>query len=311
MNLPALIALLAGALAIASSGIFVRLSETDPVATAFWRVALAIPFFAAWRAWERRDVAPRAAAGPPSGRGLLLAGAFFAGDLVFWHWALMATSVAAATLESNLTPIFVVLAAWALRGERPTARFMVALLVSLVGVVLIAWPKLAPVMGAAASVGASTGGAAGSPGSLRGDFYGIVTAVFYAGYLWTVAELRTHRSTATVMLATVTVSAAILLLPALGGRFLPQTARGWALLLGLALIAQCLGQSLITYALAHLPRAFSAVGLYLQPVAAAAYAWALLGEQLATVQLAGGAFVIAGIALARRAAPPATAPARR
>jgi drug/metabolite transporter (DMT)-like permease len=307
MNLPALIALLAGALAIASSGIFVRLSETDPVATAFWRVALAIPFFAAWRAWERRAVAPRAAAGPPSGRGLLLAGAFFAGDLVFWHWALMATSVAAATLESNLTPIFVVLAAWALRGERPTPRFTVALLVALLGVLLIAWPKLAPAVGAAAATGAP----AGSSGSLRGDLFGVVTAVFYAGYLWTVAELRVHRSTATVMLATVIVAAAILLPPALGGRFLPQTARGWALVLGLALIAQCLGQSLITYALAHLPRNLSAIGLYVQPVAAAAYAWALLGESLAPVQLAGGAVVIAGITLARLATARATAPARR
>jgi drug/metabolite transporter (DMT)-like permease len=308
MNLTALIALLAGALAIASSGIFVRLSETDPVATAFWRVALAIPIFAAWCAWERRRAAPRAPAAPPPARGLLLAGAFFAGDLVFWHWALMATSVAAATLESNLTPIFVVLAAWALRGERPTPRFTVALLVALLGVLLIAWPKLAPTAAAAA---ATTGAPAGSAGSLRGDLFGVVTAVFYAGYLWTVAELREHRSTATVMLATVIVAAAILLPPALGGRFLPQTARGWALVLGLALIAQCLGQGLITYALAHLPRNLSAVGLYLQPVAAAAYAWALLGESLAPVQLAGGAVVIAGIALARRAGARATAPARR
>ena len=36
----ALLALFAGALAIGSSGIFVRLSETGPTATAFWRGAL-------------------------------------------------------------------------------------------------------------------------------------------------------------------------------------------------------------------------------------------------------------------------------
>ena len=46
-ELPALLALLAGALAIGSSGIFVRLSETGPTATAFWRGALALPLLAA------------------------------------------------------------------------------------------------------------------------------------------------------------------------------------------------------------------------------------------------------------------------
>ncbi|TLZ22707.1 MAG: EamA/RhaT family transporter, partial [Gammaproteobacteria bacterium] len=45
-EVPALIALFAGALAIGSSGIFVRLSETGPTATAFWRGAFALPLLA-------------------------------------------------------------------------------------------------------------------------------------------------------------------------------------------------------------------------------------------------------------------------
>jgi hypothetical protein len=58
---PALLALFAGALAIGSSGIFVRLSETGPTATAFWRGAFALPFLALWAALERRaDARPRA-----------------------------------------------------------------------------------------------------------------------------------------------------------------------------------------------------------------------------------------------------------
>jgi hypothetical protein len=39
----ALAALLAGATCIALSPIFVRVSEAGPTATAFWRVALAVP----------------------------------------------------------------------------------------------------------------------------------------------------------------------------------------------------------------------------------------------------------------------------
>src|SRR5262252_9847910 len=56
----ALIALFAGALAIGSSGIFVRLSETGPTATAFWRGAFALPFLALW-AWLERRAQPQAA----------------------------------------------------------------------------------------------------------------------------------------------------------------------------------------------------------------------------------------------------------
>ena len=44
---PALGALLLGATCIALSPIFVRLSEAGPTATAFWRVALAVPALAA------------------------------------------------------------------------------------------------------------------------------------------------------------------------------------------------------------------------------------------------------------------------
>jgi drug/metabolite transporter (DMT)-like permease len=70
--------------------------------------------------------------------------------------------------------------------------------------------------------------------------------------------------------------------------------------LGLALVSHAAGQGLIAYALAHLPAAFSSVGLLLQPVVAALFAWLLLAEPLAALQVAGGMVVLAGIYLARR-----------
>jgi drug/metabolite transporter (DMT)-like permease len=64
--------------------------------------------------------------------------------------------------------------------------------------------------------------------------------------------------------------------------------------------AQVVGQGLIAYALAQLSANFSALGLSLQPLAAAVYAAWLLGERLAFVQIAGGVIVLAAIVLARR-----------
>ena len=58
---------------------------------------------------------------------------------------------------------------------------------------------------------------------------------------------------------------------------------------------------MIAYALAQLPAGFTSVGLLLQPVMAALFAWMLLGEPLGAMQVAGGAVVLAGIYLARKA----------
>jgi drug/metabolite transporter (DMT)-like permease len=81
---------------------------------------------------------------------------------------------------------------------------------------------------------------------------------------------------------------------------LPNTGAGWLTLFGLALVCQTAGQSLIAYAMAHLPASFSSVSLLLQPAMATLYAWAILGERAGLAQLAGGAVILAGIWLARK-----------
>jgi len=105
-----------------------------------------------------------------------------------------------------------------------------------------------------------------------------------------------------LMAVTSTITAAFLLPAALasGERLVPETAYGWTVLLGLALISHAAGQGLIAYALAHLPAAFSSVTLLLQPVIAAFFAWTILSEALAPLQFAGAALVLLGIYLARR-----------
>lgn len=106
---------------------------------------------------------------------------------------------------------------------------------------------------------------------------------------------------------------AVLLLPvalASGEQILPVTAMGWVKLVALAIIAQVAGQSLIAYAMAHLPATFSSVGLLFQPVMAAAFAWILLGEALGATGMAGGVIVLIGIFIAHRAELSPHAPAR-
>jgi drug/metabolite transporter (DMT)-like permease len=272
-------ALLLGAAAIAFAPIFVRLSDTGPSASAFWRVALAL---APLWIWARMP--PRGEHALPW-KPLIIAGLCFAGDLGAWHVSIMYTTVANSTLEANFAPIFVTLGAWLLFRQRVSRLFLIALAVTLGGATLLIGPNFA------------LGGRA-----LLGDALGVLTAVFYAGYMLAIKSASARSSTASLMAVTTTV-AAIALLPyalATADVFMPQSASGWLVLAGLALIPHIAGQSLIAYGFAHLPATFSSVSLLLQPVLAAIYAWALLGEAVGPAQMLGGLVVLAGIYLAKR-----------
>jgi drug/metabolite transporter (DMT)-like permease len=209
---------------------------------------------------------------------------FFAVDLALWHAAILRTSVAASTLEANCAPVLVTVFAWLLWRERPRPEFLAALALAFGGMLLMLLPKLG-----------------GGGQSLFGDLLGFGTACFYAAYIMAVARLRQRHGTGVVMFASTLIFTLLLLPLAASQKFWPDTARGWWLLIGCALSAQALGQSLIAYAFAHLPATFGAVGLYVQVVAATVYAWLLLHEQLAPVQIVGGVVVLLAIALARRA----------
>ena len=279
---PALAFLLLGATFIALSPIFVRVSEAGPLPTAFWRAALAVPVL-----WLVLFLRREASAGSRSAWPLLLAaGAAFAGDLAFWHKSIQFTSVANSTLLANLASIFVTLAAWIFLRQRPSGLFLAGLGAALAGVAMLVKTSLEF-----------------SPTGLLGDALGVVTAMFYAAYILSVKGLRDRGATTLYLMAVTSTITALLLLPvalASGEPMLPRSATGWGVLLGLALVSHAAGQGLIAYALAHLPAAFSSVGLLLQPVMAALFAWLLLAEALAPLQLAGACVVLAGIYLARR-----------
>jgi drug/metabolite transporter (DMT)-like permease len=280
----ALAALFAGATAIATAPLFVKVSETGPVATAFWRVFLALPPL--WM-WALISEGRQHAAHLRKHRGLMMAaGIFFAGDLVVWHWSILLTSVANTTLLANLAPIFVTAVAWFVFRETPRKLFLAGLAAAIAGTLLL--------------IGANFGQ---SGSASLGDALGVITAMFYAAYQMSVSRLRAHVPTASLM-AWSSLVMAVLLLPIAwisGEQLLPDSAAGWMKLIGIALFAQVIGQSLIAWAMAHLTATFSSVGLLLQPVMATLFAWVLLGETVGPLQFTGGALVLAGIGLARQA----------
>lgn len=277
-----LLVLALGACAMGISPIFVRLAspEVGPFASAFWRIALALPLLYLWTRFEKE---PGPAA--PSLVPALLAGIAFAGDLVFWHLSIMATSVANATFFATTAPVFVVLATWLILKRSVAWRTVAGLALCLAGggSLVIETMQVAP-------------------GRLLGDAFGVVTAVFFATYLLFMARAREWGGAARITFVSSLATGAILLVVALlfdRERFWASRPETWAALFGLALISQVAGQGLLAVALGRLPAVFSSLVIFLEAVFAAASGWIVLGESLTAVQYAGGALILVGIVLAR------------
>jgi drug/metabolite transporter (DMT)-like permease len=280
-------ALIAGGVAVGFSPIFVRLADVGPLASGFYRLALSLPML-----WLFAGVAPDRSKtqAPATGRDLLLliaTGLIFGADIVFWHLSLSFTSVADATLISNTSPIMVALGAFALFGERMKPLFVAGIGLAIAGV---------------ASLAVQKAGGAQPANRLLGDGLAIGAAVSYAIYLLLVSHLRRRHGTQRIVFYTTAVSALVLLPLALltSPTLLPASASGWAVLIGLALISHVGGQSFMTYALAHLPAAFSSLTQLMQAAVAAIAAWALLDEPLTALKLASAACILIGIFLCRR-----------
>ena len=284
---PALAALIVGALAIAFSPVFVRLTGTGPAAAGFWRLALALPALTVLAGFDR---SPRGSRGP---RGLtLVAGLFFALDLGFWHYGVKFTTVANSTILANLSPVAVTAAAWLMLGERPGRGFLAGLALALVGVCGIA---------------AARGGGGGLDPPL-GDGLSATTALWYAGYLLCVRKVRARQTTSEVMLWSTLVGAPLLLIAAalMGERILPTTPGGWGACIGLGVV-HVVGQGCIAWALGRLPASTASVVVLVQPVLSAALGWWIFAESMSPLQLLAGAAALGGVVIAQLAA--ARAPA--
>ena len=277
------LAFLAGIAGISFAAIFVRLAlPAPPVVTGFHRMLFATAAMAAWVL-----VARRAGAAPIGRRAALAAlasGACFGTDLALWHTSIVLTSVATATLLVNTTPLYVGLYARVVLGERLSPRFALGALLALAGAALL--------------LGVSRDDLERTQGALLA----LAAALFYTGYLLFMKAARVRGDAAPALLLSNLGATAVLGLYALAGGhpFSGFPWSSWAAIAGAAGVSQLGGVFAIVWALRYLPATVASVALLAQPVGTALLGWWLLGEALSLPQVAGGAAVLAGIALASR-----------
>jgi drug/metabolite transporter (DMT)-like permease len=280
----AMAALVFAAVSLGFTPIFVRLTETGPVAAGFWRLALALPFLAPL-AFRKTDLGP---ARRPDGV-ILAAGIFFALDLSFWHYGINLTSVVNATVLANLTPIVVTIAGWWMFRERPARAFLIGMAMGLAGAVVIAL--------------AHRSGATPGRNPPLGDLLSLATTLWYAGYFLAVRKARGNHGAGAIMFWSSLVGVVLLgiAMVLLGEDIFPESLGGWGACLGLAFV-HVLGQGAIAWALGRLPAATASVVVLIQPAVAAVLGWLLFAELITPMQGIGAVLALAGVALAQWAA---------
>lgn len=273
-----LAALLAANAALALGPWFVREAGTGPVASAFWRMALALPvLFILARSFEGKTLIA------PTQRGwLILAGSFFAADLAAWHSGILQTKLANATLLGNtaslLYPVygFIALARW------PRKTQIAALVLAMAGGALL--------MGRSAEL---------SRAHLIGDLLSLAAGIFYTFYLIGIERARGSLPPWSVLFWSTLASALPLLVAALalGERLVPDD---WTMLVGLAIGSQIVGQGLLVASLSRVPALIVGLAFLTQPFISAVVGWFAYGEALSPVDWAGAAMIALALVLVRR-----------
>lgn len=207
--------------------------------------------------------------------------------------AVRAGGAALAAILLYTAPAWVALASMAWLGERMTRRKLAALALTLAGVALVAL--------------AGTGGAGGagvrvSPAALG---WGLLSGVAYAAYYLFGKRWLAPYATPTI-LCWALPAGAIALLPMVA--FAPKTPMTWAVLAFIALVPTYLAYLAYGIGLRQVEATRAATVATLEPLVAAALAFAVWGETLRPSGYVGAAIVLAGVLVI--SFPPRSSPAR-
>lgn len=268
---------LIGVLAISFSAIFIRLTHTSPLVTAFYRqvfcAVLIFPFVG-------RD--SEVALSPRDYLLLIVSGLFLALHFATWITGLFYTSVARATLFVDLQPLWAALLGFIFLKERlSVAEIIGVLLVTLGGITTI-------------------GGKWGESGSaLKGDLLALAGGMAGACYFLIGRKVRNKISWLQYMYSVYYISAIWLLFFHLvlyrQFPFPLESDIPWILLM--AVFPGILGHGLINLAIRHLKAYVVNAALIGEPILATLFAYFLFSERPDSYYYAGAVLIFAGLFL--------------
>lgn len=292
-------AIAASILAVSTAATLVVLADAPPIAIAFYRLLYATLILLPFAAWKAR--AELRALSGRDWAGLVGVGVVLALHFASWITSLDLTSVASSVFLVTLHPVLVALASQRLFGEGLAPRGFIGIVLALVGGLVILW--------------GDTGGGA-SP--ILGDVLALVGAAAAATYFLAGRGYRKRLSLLAYVVpvyaaSAFTLAVLVVLVPSpYGGSLAGYAPREHLIFLALAAVPMVLGHTVLNWALKYVTAPVIATTILGEPVGASVLALVVLNAVPPLATLAGGALVLAGIAIVALSAggpPRARAPA--
>ncbi len=272
-------ALLVGNLCLSFGVLFVRMADVGPVASAFWRMAIALPFLAALAMRQGQSLAR------PRGRMMwlfVLSGLFFAGDLAAWHLGILQTKLANTNLLANAASFLFPLYGFVVAKRLPSRVQSGALLIASLGTLLL--------IGRSFEV---------SSRYFVGDLLSLLAGVLYTFYLIVIDQVRKTMSAWSVLFwTTLSCLAPLLAIAAVRGEQIWP--HHWMPLILLALLSQIIGQGLMTYVIGRLRPMLIGISILIQPLIAAVIGWFHYGEAMGPLDIVGAGLIGLALVLVRQ-----------
>ena len=275
------LALAIGMIAISTSAILIRFSNSDPLVIGSYRQSFAtllfVPFLFKDRANELLTI-PRSKIIEMAIVGILLGGHFG-----FFISSVKATSIAASVLLGTCHVVYVAIIGWLILGERLNQRAIYGTIIALFGIIVLFWGDLVE-----------------DPGNFRGNFLAFISGILAGLYYLGGRRLRKEISLPMYALVVYFFSAltmwSVVIVQDLPYQSLPIVEIQLFILM--ALIPTLLGHTTQNWALAYLPAYVVSISLLAEPVGSGILAWFVFDELPSLGVFIGGLTVLVGVYVA-------------
>ncbi|AEI35885.1 MULTISPECIES: DMT family transporter [Francisella] len=262
------------------ASVLIRYSEVGPIASFGYRLLLPCIFLYSFLAITKDE-------DKLSKKSIYIAaltGLFLALDLAFYGISLIYTSIAEASLLTNLCPFITTFIAIIFLKEKVSLKYYLVLLVAFIGLLLLM----------------SQSGL--SSQHLLGNWLAIISAVFYALFIIFSKKLRDSCSTFRMMfIASLSGSATLFILAFIfNEQIIPTTLSGVLILLAIAIFGHLLGNILYISRVKYISLAMSSLVLLVGPVFALLYGYILFRETFSIQQLIGMFIIILSVYLGKK-----------
>lgn len=265
------------------ASVLVKLTDMPPINLGFYRIMFALPIF--WLMAQTKSKSNPFSLPLKDMALMLLAGVFFAFDLLFFNIALRHTSVANVNLFASLACFILMPIGILFFKEKFKKSLLFGGIVAFCGVCLL--------VGGKGELSVASG---------YGDFMAFLSVLCYSGFLAVIYSLRRKYGTLQIMFFACIGSSFMLfiLMCVFEGFVLPKGAKDWGIIVLIALCGQVIGQGFFSFILGKLDSQMASLLLLFSPIIAALMGFFLLGEHLGIFEILGIGIIIFGVYLAKR-----------